>query len=378
LSPVRSPVTLLTGGTGFLGSHIGANLLNRGTEVVFPVRDKNNVSGAERLKKILDWHGIDSPKKENVRLAGWKPEDFPSGIDRIVYCMSDTSFSERNRQQVWTANVDQLKEYIHTAIRKKISRFVYISTAYAAGKRKGPCPEAPVDNPDFHNVYEESKAAAEHMLLKHCREAGIGLTIVRPSIVYGDSRTGRTLRFNALYYPVKTALFLARVYKDDIREKGGEKADEAGVSIDSEGRVRLPLRIETGEDPGVNLIPVDFFVRALFALMESDHREGIFHIVNPHQTRINDIIRFTQKQFDLSGIRGCGPEDFKKSPRNPLEHLYQRYLQAYLPYFRDHRIFLTSRSSPLLESRGITCPEFDEKTFRICMDYAEKNNWQSP
>ena len=372
------PVTLLTGGTGFLGSYIGAELVNRGAKVVFPVRDKNKISAAGRLERILKWHGLDGREKNAVPWAGWEPEKFPFGIDRVVYCMSDTSFSERNREQVWTTNVEQLERLTERVIRNGITRFVYISTAYAAGNRKGPCPEEPVNNGSFHNVYEESKAAAENMLIEKCRTAGIGLTIVRPSIVYGHSRNGRTLKFNALYYPVKTALFLARVYREDILEKGGEKAAEAGVFLDPDGRLHLPLRIETGDDPGVNLIPVDFFIRALFAIMESDNPEGIFHIVNPQPTRINDIIRYTRNMFNLAGIRGCGPEDFVKSPRNSLENLYERYLQAYLPYFRDHRTFLTGKSTPLLETRGITCPDFNENIFRICMSYAEKSNWQSP
>jgi len=55
--------------------------------------------------------------------------------------------------------------------------------------------------------------------------------------VYGDSRNGRTTRFDAVYYPVKTILFLRDLYEKDISERGGRKARETGVRIDEKGFV---------------------------------------------------------------------------------------------------------------------------------------------
>jgi nucleoside-diphosphate-sugar epimerase len=213
------------------------------------------------------------------------------------------------------------------------------------------------------------------MLLRRFQDENVRLTILRPSIVYGDSRTGRTFRFNALYYPVKTALFLRKVFEEDIRERGGEKASKVGVSIEPDGTTRLPLRIETAENSGVNLIPVDFFVDAFFAVIEGSPNGGIYHIVNPDQTKIADIIDYAQNQFNLKGIRSCGPEDFQRTPRNSLEQLFDRYLEAYLPYIKDRRIFLTTKTNPILIHRGIVCPEFDKSMFHRCMSYAIDNDW---
>ena len=53
----------------------------------------------------------------------------------------------------------------------------------------------------FRNSYEHSKFEAERMLRE--RAEGLPLQILRPSIIVGDSRTGRTSSFNVLYGPLK-------------------------------------------------------------------------------------------------------------------------------------------------------------------------------
>jgi nucleoside-diphosphate-sugar epimerase len=377
----------LTGGTGFLGSHIGAELLRRGQKVWFLVRSGKKTSAEKRLARILDWHELDTKSRNNAVLVQGKLDcpdlGIKSGmnrltqkrIDQIIHCASDTSFSARKSKQVWTANVESLQNLINFTAGIRCRRFIHLSTAYAAGRTNGPCKEEPVNARHFFNVYEESKAAAENYLRSQCRALGIELSIIRPSIVYGDSRTGRTLRFNALYYPVKTALFLKKIYREDIIKHGGKKAAAAGVKLEKDGTVRLPLRIEINNTGGVNLIPVDFFVKAFFAVTEADTDNGIHHIVSPEPTKIEDIIRYASSQFKLEGIRACNSEEFTNEPRNMLERLYERYLDAYLPYMRDKRIFLTDNTSPILEKCGITCPLFNEPIFRRCMTYAESQRW---
>ena len=109
--------------------------------------------------------------------------------------------------------------------------FHFISSAYAAGIDRSECPEAPVHSLHFNNVYEESKALAENRVAGKCREDEIPYTIIRPSIVYGDSLTGRSLRFNALYYPVRSLQHLRDIYLDDIRNHNGKKSAECGIHL---------------------------------------------------------------------------------------------------------------------------------------------------
>jgi nucleoside-diphosphate-sugar epimerase len=376
-------VNFLTGGAGFLGSHIGAELLRRGQETVFLIRGQGKTGGGRRLEKILDWHGVDQALRAQAHLVEGGLADLSPGsglprgrkIDRVIHCASDTAFSERHRSRVWAANVEHLRVLLDFVVQERIPSFLHVSTAYVAGKRTGRCPEEPIQNHRFFNVYEESKAAAEAMLLDRCRENDISLTILRPSIIYGHSQTGKTFRFNALYYPVKTALFLRKVFLEDIRERGGHKAAEAGVSLDADGTIHFPLRIDVGTDGGLNLIPVDYFVAAFFAIAREASAGGIFHIVNPHQSRIADIISYAQDQFKFRGIRACPSGDFLTIPRSPLEQLFERYLEAYSPYMKDRRLFADDKSDPILRAHGLVCPAFDAAMCRRCMTYAVENNW---
>jgi len=381
----RQTINFLTGGSGFLGSHIGAELLRRGQDTFFLVRNHSKKEPRERLEKVLDWHGIDHRIRSKAHLVKGSLADLGSisnatglpRIDRVIHCASDTSFSERWRERIWHTNVENLMCLLDFVDQKKIPAFIHVSTAYAAGKKIGRCLEKPPENNRFFNAYEESKAAAERILLERARKMDVDVTILRPSIVYGHSQTGRTFRFNALYYPIKAVLFLKKVFVEDIKRKGGMKAAAAGVSMEACGSTDLPLRIDADESSGINLIPVDFFVDAFFAVAEDSVSTGIYHIVNPVQTRIADIVDYIQEQFRLKGIRTCPPQEFQRIPRNLLERLFESYLQAYSPYMKDQRRFTTKRMEPVLKRRGLVCPPFDADMCRRCMAYADKNGWSA-
>jgi len=369
-----------------LGSHISARLVEQGNEVILIARPKNGVSAEERVSRLLDWHGIKPGQKKNVRMVEgrlerpgleWVPDAAaPLGaVDEIVHCASNTSFAERKRAEVETINVTGLCHVLDLAERSGCSRFHLVSTAYVAGNQTGACPEELASPSAFTNVYEETKCRAERLAWERCTNAGIRLSILRPTIVYGHSRTGRSLLFNALYYPVRTALFLKHLGETDIRERGGRRAAELGIRLDSDGGTFLPIRIGTEEDGGVNLVPVDFFVDAFEAIREDSRNGGVFHIANERLTRIEDIIEWTQALFHIRGIVARPAEELAGGPRNPLETAFDAYLEAYGPYMKDRRTFETVRAGPILRRRGIRCPDFDEEMFARCMTFAVECGW---
>jgi nucleoside-diphosphate-sugar epimerase len=385
----KSSRILLTGGTGFLGSHIAARLLADGYQLTLLARPKKQASASTRVDELLDWHGVDPALRKNARVIGGRIDapnfgldagtysDLLGNIDEIVHCASDTSFSERKRVNVEAVNVAGLENVLDSAVQSGCFFLHLISTAFVAGKVTGPCPEAFVNPPEFTNVYEETKCRAEWTARERASEAGIRLSIFRPSIVYGHSETGRSLLFNALYYPVRTALFLKSLYEVDIRERGGLKAAEMGVRIERDGSTYLPLRMEVNSRGGINLVPVDYFVEAFRAIMEEALDGGIFHIVNSRLKKIEEIIEYAKRLFRLKGIEPCSAEDFERAPKNALETLFAAYLEAYGPYIKDERVFETEKSGPILLRKGISCPEFGFEIFSRCMTYAVEVGWGS-
>jgi thioester reductase-like protein len=76
----------------------------------------------------------------------------------------------------------------------------YISTVGVAGRLRGLVPEAPLARPRvFRNTYEHAKADAEDELWAAIR-AGLPATVHRPSMVVGDSHTGKIIHFQVFYH----------------------------------------------------------------------------------------------------------------------------------------------------------------------------------
>jgi len=384
----RSGRVLVTGGTGFLGSHLAVALLRAGFPVTILARRAKRLGARERVDRLADWFGLEDEARLRLAVAegdildaGWAARaaagggEGLEGVDEIVHCASSTSFAERKRAEIEAANINGLESVLDYAARAGCAFFHHVSTAYVAGRRTGTCPEEWVEAGPFTNVYEETKARGEILARDVCRAGGIRLNVYRPTIVYGDSRTGRTLRFNALYFPVKAAVYLRDIYLADIRERGGRKAAELGIRPAEGGRLVMPMRIAVGSEGGINLVPVDHCVRAFMAIFEDGLDGGIYHIANPRLTRIEDIVAYAKRYFGLEGIEACGPEAFALRPKNALETLYDASLDAYRPYMQDTRSFDRANVAPILEKRGLVCPVFDYEVFSRCMRYAVEMDW---
>ena len=250
----NKPLIALTGATGFLGSHIMAALLRKGYAVIVLGRSARSETLEQRVTRLLGWFGMEESvgRPETVDIDFRKPRlgipepqyrELCARIDQIIHCASDTNFSERKRDLVFEANVSGLQGILEMAARSRLANFHYISTAYVAGADDTLCRETLSEASVFVNVYEESKARAEKIIAAHCAEHSIPLTINRPSVVYGDSRTGRSLKFSALYFPIKSLQHIKEIYLNDIRLHEGKRSREGGISLDSQGRLNLPLRM---------------------------------------------------------------------------------------------------------------------------------------
>jgi nucleoside-diphosphate-sugar epimerase len=380
----NKPVIGLTGATGFLGSHIMASLLEKGYEVIILGRSTKAETLQQRISRLLRWFGMEESvvQPETVDIDFLKPrigipeekyKELCARTDQIIHCASDTNFSERKRDLVFEANVNGLIGILELAAQSRANNFHYISTAYVAGANDTLCKEALSGASDFVNVYEESKARAENILAAYCAKYSIPLTINRPSIIYGDSRTGRSLKFSALYFPVKSLQHIKDIYLNDIKNNGGKKSLEGGISLEADGFLNLHLRMVLPRKGSINLIPVDYFVSTTMAIIENNTAGGIFHLTNNSPTKPETLASYTEHFMKVRGLEIIYGRARDHVMRNAAEELFDCFIEPYRPYFSDTRIF--ERTNTDAVSGGFQPPEFTYEIFERCMEFAVQAQW---
>ena len=374
---------VLTGATGFLGSHLLAALLQRGDRVIVLGRRSAGESLAARLEKLMTWFDLRgrSGQLETAEvdflkpLCGLDPGRYRALCDKggaLIHCASDTRFSERNRRESMATNIDSLEQIIGFAKDSNAPWFHYVSTAYAAGIAYEHCPEAPVTSDRFVNVYEETKAGAEKKVAELCTMGALPFTIIRPSIVYGDSRSGRANCFNALYNHVKSLYYIRDMYLKDIHEHGGRKSGEHGIYKDEGGILHIPLKIVVAHRGTVNLIPIDYFVSATLSILAHPQAGTFYHITSDHPKTVEDIAAYCEAFLNIRGVHVV----YRSVPNtlfNPAEALFNRFIEPYLPYLSDTRTF--ARGNTDAATAGLIPPEFTYPVFERCMEYAVGADW---
>ena len=384
MSVKNKPTIALTGATGFLGSHLMDSMLTAGYKIIVLGRPAKEETLQERISKLLRWFGIEelAGQLELVDIDFLKPmlglpdaeyKNLCAITEQIIHCASDTSFAERKRDIVFKSNVSSLEGILEFAANANVNFFHYISTAYVAGANVTICKERISSATDFLNVYEESKAQAESIISTFCEKNEIPYTIIRPSIVYGDSRTGRSLRFNALYFPLQSIKYIREIYLNDIINHDGNKSRQFGIFIDDEGYLFLPLRIYLPQEGALNLIPVDYFVNATMKIIANASSGGIYHLTNNSHTKLEIISVYNEQFLKIKGVEIIYGKSKDNVLRNPAEELFDRFIEPYRSYLSDNRIF--DRANTDLVTENLHPPEFTNEIFKNCMEYAIRVNW---
>lgn len=148
------------------------------------------------------------------------------------------------REKAWKVNVHgtaNVNEFV--CHLPNLKRYMYFSTAFIAGKRKGKILEMELIRPaEFHNFLEETKFEAE--LLVDDLKLEVPITIVRPTMIYGNSKTGVTGRFDGIYFLMILVDYLKEQFL--FPQIGGKQTDLHAVAVDYvvEASVALSLQKE--------------------------------------------------------------------------------------------------------------------------------------
>ncbi len=373
---------LVTGATGLIGGHVAGKLLHRGERVFVLVREKDGRTAEERFASVCDFLHLSVEERSRVVVCpGSLDRDMlgldeglvnrlASEADRIVHCAAATGFLESRRPEAERVNIRGVESILAFAVRIGCRRFHHMSTVYAGGcDGDGVCGERLHSGGGFANVYEETKHRGERLVHDFCVKHGIGHTILRPSVVVGDSDRGRTFRFNGFYYPLNALFRLRNLFRDR-----NERARSLGIVFDN-GSVMMPIRIECSEDAGINLVPVDFVARVAATVAARTGKGEIYHVAAREPVRVGVILDYLRRFAGIGGLRTVAPGFFSENSPSPLERMYNAYIEPYRPYMNDGRRFSTERTDRLLAGAGMEVPVFDYGHFERCMRFALETDW---
>lgn len=363
-----------------------AALIERGDRVLVLGRSTAGVPLEERIALLLAWFGLEelADRVETAEVDLLKPglgleparyAELCNRPRRIVHLASDTRFARAHEIESLETNVLSLNEVIEFAKSSRAPFFHYVSTAYVAGLSGSRCLEEPVQREDFANIYEATKARAEAEVATRCGALGVPFSILRPSIVYGDSASGRSNSFTALYHHVKALHLIRGIYLDDIGSHGGARASACGIRLDAHGLLHLPLRIFLAHRGHLNLIPIDYFTAAALKILDEARPGLIYHVTSTNPSTMEELASFCERFLNLKGIEiryGDPPEGFRQ---NPAESLFNKLIEPYRPYLNDTRRFDRSNLDAL--APGSLPPRLDYPIFERCMAYAVGVNWGS-
>jgi dihydroflavonol-4-reductase len=179
--------TLVTGGSGFIGSHLVRALAERGDDLRLLARRTSKLEHLEEIE--FERTTGDVTDRRAVRRA-------MDGVERVFHVAGRTSMRDRDRKAVFDVNVRGARIVFEEALSAGVARLVHTSSIGAIGvaKPKGTADETtPFEIGHLGIAYINSKHEAE---LEAMRAAARGLpvVIVNPSFVFGpDDPTGTSM-----------------------------------------------------------------------------------------------------------------------------------------------------------------------------------------
>lgn len=215
---------------------------------------------------------------------------------------------------------------------QQLRQFHHVSTCYVAGKREGVILETELrHDAGYRNFYEQSKYLAEMEVESAKRD--LPVTIHRPAVVCGDSKSGETGKYDGVYYLIHYLLRWPSV-----------------LSLINIGNHEVSL----------NLVPVDFVVDAMNALAFDDRAIGkTLQFADPAPLSTNQLFNAIAGSIDGHQSKITAPPSwvffFLMLPPSPRITGLPHHA---VPYFFVKQIYDTSQSRELLAPHGIRCPPF--------------------
>lgn len=333
-------VAFITGFPAFTAKRMIEKFILEDNKVFFLVRNKffedakrfissiKKIKNAAKETEIL----IGDVAELDAGLSGKEVRKLRSEVQEVHHIASIFHLGV-SKEIIYRVNVNGTKNMLELAKAfRNLKRFNLFSTAFVSGKREGVILEDELDcGQGFSNYYEETKFLAENLARKASNE--LKISIFRPSIIVGDSKTGEIDKLDGPYFLINAIV---------------------NLPLD----IRIPLPAE-GNYP-LNMVPVDFVIDASYFLSNEKSAEGkTFHLTDPNPLPARLIFEIVAEKVHKKKPGGkISPSAFKLLKRIPfVEKIFAQQLE-FIEHLNKLTIFNCSNTLKLLYKSGIACPFF--------------------
>ncbi|WP_010198433.1 SDR family oxidoreductase [Bacillus sp. m3-13] len=324
----------LTGATGFLGGRLIRNLLEGEHTVYILAR---NIKKANALKEDLPLSLQDRVTILNGDIVkpkfGFSTEQLvalTNKIDIFYHLAALVKFDHHLRDTLMEMNYQGTKHALEVAASMGVGKFIHVSTAYTVGVSNSGKEELYNLEQDFNNPYEESKALAEHEVMKYKGEMDV--SIFRPAIIVGDSKTGEA-DSNFTLYGFMRGL---EVFKRKLERKSYEEK----------------VHLVGSKDGTSNLVPVDYVADILTIAAQQAEKNTIYNVTNPAPPTNREILETIKAHLDFRslGIYEKGTSFYL----TPVELQLNSLIDVFGPYLDRSISFVDRNTQKLLKDSPIS------------------------
>lgn len=182
---------LVTGGTGFIGSHLLYALTKKGYKVRAIFRSRAKIEAVRRVFSYFE----NSPD-DLLGLIDWVEadiNDIPTlkpafvGITQVYHVAAIVSFDESRFDELKKVNIEGTANMVNLSLKNSIKKFCHLSSVAALGETTDGTPTDEKTNwtPEAdNNVYGITKYGAEIEVWRASQE-GLPVVMVNPSVVLG-------------------------------------------------------------------------------------------------------------------------------------------------------------------------------------------------
>ena len=307
---------LVTGASGFIGSFLIKQLLEKGQRVYGLSR--HPPEPADNLIPLVG--DITQP---NLGLIEMEPL---KDITTIYHLAGIHTLRQEDKDgSIWKTNVEGTRNVLEFCLKHNIRKLIFTSTAYTW----------PV------NPYGLSKIENEGAITEFAKEHNLEVTILKPSIVMGTAEHP---------YPGHFSRFISAVIQTHRRAEL--------IRRKIEGSLRLPVieplfRIRGNPEGKLNLIQIDQVARGIANIKEA----GTFWLTHPDPPTLQQLADWIG---ELIMVRMKFKPEFKPTP---IEAAFQKMTAAFTPYLQGDNFPSNLQLSPPISKSFI-----QETAKRIVLD----------